>query len=248
MQARKFPTFWFDLTPQGKFMLSIAFGQSKYYIDNLSENVKRGMRQKLRDGAWPAKAPLGYFNDTRTHIIRVDSRRAPFVKKAFELYAAGDLSVKAVRDYLRAAGLLGRRGKNPLSASQCHHILRNPIYYGVLRYNGELYEGSHTPIIHKALFDKCQEALANRSKPRARGRKYFVYRGAFRCAACGCFITTETQKGHNYLHCTKKKVPCSEPFVREEEVDRQVRAELGRLAPPPVRPLFPVSRRTICGC
>ena len=28
----KFPTFWFDTTPQGKFMLSIAFGQSKYYI------------------------------------------------------------------------------------------------------------------------------------------------------------------------------------------------------------------------
>ena len=36
----KFPTFWFDPTPQGKFMLSIAFGQSKYYVDNLSENIK----------------------------------------------------------------------------------------------------------------------------------------------------------------------------------------------------------------
>ncbi|MBI5745211.1 MAG: recombinase family protein, partial [Elusimicrobia bacterium] len=48
VQALKFPTFWFDLTPQGKFMLSIAFGQSKYYVDNLSENVKRGIRQKLR--------------------------------------------------------------------------------------------------------------------------------------------------------------------------------------------------------
>ena len=34
--ALKFPTFWFDPTPQGKFMLSIAFGQSKYYIDSLS--------------------------------------------------------------------------------------------------------------------------------------------------------------------------------------------------------------------
>src|SRR3989344_2015708 len=46
----KFPTFWFDTTPQGKFMLQIAFGQSKYYIDNLSENVKRGLRQKIRRG------------------------------------------------------------------------------------------------------------------------------------------------------------------------------------------------------
>src|SRR4030066_1594817 len=52
----KFPTFWFDTTPQGKFMLSIAFGQSKYYVDNLSENVKRGLRQKIRNGVWPGKA------------------------------------------------------------------------------------------------------------------------------------------------------------------------------------------------
>ena len=46
----KFPTLWFDNTPQGKFMLNIAFGQSKYYVDNLSENVARGMRQKIRNG------------------------------------------------------------------------------------------------------------------------------------------------------------------------------------------------------
>ena len=31
----KFPTFWFEATPQGKFMLSVAFGQAKYYTDNL---------------------------------------------------------------------------------------------------------------------------------------------------------------------------------------------------------------------
>jgi hypothetical protein len=29
LSTLKFPTFWFENTPQGKFMLSIAFGQSK---------------------------------------------------------------------------------------------------------------------------------------------------------------------------------------------------------------------------
>src|SRR3989339_2228945 len=48
--ALKLPTFWFEATPQGKFMLNIAFGQSKYFVDNLSENTKRGLRQKLRRG------------------------------------------------------------------------------------------------------------------------------------------------------------------------------------------------------
>ena len=66
IQSLKFPTFWFESTPQGKFMLNIAFGQSKYYIDNLSENIKRGHRQKLRKGIWPGFAPLGYLNNHRT--------------------------------------------------------------------------------------------------------------------------------------------------------------------------------------
>ena len=30
LQSLKFPTFWFENTPQGRFMLNIAFGQSKY--------------------------------------------------------------------------------------------------------------------------------------------------------------------------------------------------------------------------
>ncbi|MFA6918412.1 MAG: recombinase family protein, partial [Candidatus Gracilibacteria bacterium] len=41
LEALKFPQFWFESTPQGKFMLNIAFGQSKYYVDSLSENTKR---------------------------------------------------------------------------------------------------------------------------------------------------------------------------------------------------------------
>ncbi|MHB8261585.1 MAG: recombinase family protein, partial [Bacteroidia bacterium] len=55
--ALRFSTFWFEPTPQGLFMLQVAFGQSKYYSDNLSENVKRGIRQKLRRGEWIVKGP-----------------------------------------------------------------------------------------------------------------------------------------------------------------------------------------------
>jgi len=61
----RFPTFWFEPTPQGLFMLQVAFGQSKYYSDNLSENVKRGIRQKLRRGEWPGLAPFGYVNNSK---------------------------------------------------------------------------------------------------------------------------------------------------------------------------------------
>ena len=229
----KFPTFWFDPTPQGKFMLSIAFGQSKYYVDNLSENVKRGIRQKLRNGIWPSWAPMGYLNDLATHTIHIDKERAPLIKKAFELYATGNYAVKEIRDMINKAGLRGRKYKKQLSVSNTHYMLGNPIYYGVMRYYGEIYEAKHKPIISKALFDKCQEMLKRKSKPKTKTLKPYVYRGAFRCASCGCFITTETQKGHNYMHCTKRKQPCSERFVREEDIDRQVRELLKGVSLPP---------------
>ena len=58
----KFSTFTFENNPQGKFMLSIIFGYSKYYVDNLSENVKRGNRTKLKNGWRPNCAPIGYLN------------------------------------------------------------------------------------------------------------------------------------------------------------------------------------------
>ena len=80
----KFPTFWFDATPQGKFMLNIAFGQSKYYVDNLSENVKRGLRQKVRRGEQSGQAPTGYLNDKLNKKIIPDPERFRLVRKMFE--------------------------------------------------------------------------------------------------------------------------------------------------------------------
>lgn len=72
----RFPTYRFDNSAQGKFMLSIAFGQSKYYIDNLSENVRRGLREKLRRGEWPGIAPVGYLNDYKLHTIYPDPEKS----------------------------------------------------------------------------------------------------------------------------------------------------------------------------
>jgi len=77
----RFPTLRFDNNAQGKFMLSIVFGQSKYYIDALSENIRRGIRLKLSKGIWPQWAPIGYINDRKTRTIIIDEGKAPFIGK-----------------------------------------------------------------------------------------------------------------------------------------------------------------------
>lgn len=105
LTSLKFPTFWFENTSQGKFMLSIAFGQSKYYVDNLSENTKRGLRQKVRRGEMPGRAPLGNINDVRNKTVIVDKRNAPLVLAAFELYAKGSQRLKDIADFLAGKGI-----------------------------------------------------------------------------------------------------------------------------------------------
>ena len=101
-----------------------------------------------------------------------------------------------------------------------------------MRYGGEIYEGKHKPIITKKLFDSVQEVMMRKSKPHSKGLKPFLYRGFFRCGECGCFITTEQQKGHNYLRCTKRRNPCLQKYVREEIITSQIQKEIKKVSLP----------------
>src|SRR3989338_6912008 len=236
----KFPTFWFDPTPQGKFMLSIAFGQSKYYIDNLSENIKRGHRQKLKNGLWPQMAPLGYLNNKETKQIYVDKEKSKFIKKAFEAYASGKYTLKELRKIINELGLKGRRD-SLLSVSNYQYLLKNPFYYGLIRYNGEYFEGKQEPIIAKKLFDEVQEVMKRKSKPQKVDKmKFFLYRGFFHCGECGFTITADRKikksgKQYVYYYCTKKNPNhiCSQNvFTREEKISSQINEVIQKVSLP----------------
>ncbi len=229
IKSLKFPTFWFEDTPQGKFMLNIAFGQSKYFIDNLSENVKRGLRQKLRRGEYPGWAPLGYLNDYKHHTIIIDKKKHELVKKIFELYVTNGYTLKELADKFHEIGLRGKKNKK-ISVSTLQDILSNPFYYGVFKYKSEIYQGNHEPIISKKLFDKVQAVMKNRGRKKPEKHKY-IFTGFMSCP-CGCAITAERQKGHVYYRCTKKKGPCDEKYTREEELIRQLNKILQKVSLP----------------
>ena len=233
LQALKFPTFWFESTPQGKFMLNIAFGQSKYYVDSLSENTKRGLRQKVRRGEYPGPAPIGYINDVRTKTIVVDKKKAKIIKAAFELYSKGNSTLEDISNFLAHHGILSRNGKR-IHKDRIKFILSNPFYYGHFRYGGEIHEGKHEPIIAKKLFDKVQEILKQRGKPQKKEKIPKAFTGLLRCGECGMMITAEIQKGHIYYRCTKKNkaVRCTQPYIREEELDRQLSKMIQKVSLP----------------
>ena len=228
IQSLKFPTFWFEPTPQGKFMLNIAFGQSKYYIDNLSENVKRGLRQKLRRGEWPGLAPIGYVNNLRNHTIEIDKEKAPIIKKIFRAYASGKYALKDLADLSLSLGLVSRRKRKGLSVAVIQRMLENNFYIGLFTYRSETYEGKHKPIIDKTTFDRVQQILKERAKPRkTKTLLDFPFRGIFKCGECGRTITCEQHIKKSglvfrYYRCTKKKTICHQKYIREEELVKQI--------------------------
>src|SRR3990170_3737387 len=148
LASLKFPTFWCDSTSQGKFMLNMAFGQSKYYVDSLSENTKRGLRQKVRNGDYPTLAPVGYINDSRTKTVVVDRKKAKVIRQAFEFYVKGGNRLEDVSNFLAKHNLFSKTGKK-IHKSRATSILSNPFYTGLFRYGGELHEGKYEPIISK---------------------------------------------------------------------------------------------------
>ena len=230
IKSLKFPTFWFEPTPQGLFMLQIAFGQSKYYVDNLRENVTRGMRQKIRNGVWPCKAPIGYLNNPITRGIDIDKKRAPKVKKLFELYANGNYNLRELTDWAEKNKFKSNL-ERPLTPGKIQKILQNVFYFGLMKYKGEIYEATHKPLISKKLFDKVQQVMKEKGKPHKEKKHYFAFLGLMKCKSCGCSITAELQKNHKYYRCTKKKGSCQEKhYLREESLVEQIKEYLQKVS------------------
>ncbi len=238
----RFPTYTFENTSQGKFMLAIMFGQSKYYVDSLAENVRRGNRAKRERGWRPGMAPVGYANARSASgekIIMPDPTRFPVLQQLWKLLLTGGYSVpQLLRIATVEMGLTTpkrrRIGGRPLSVSGIYRVFSNPFYTGQIEYEGRLLPGKHEPMITLAQFARAQ-ALLGKARPRAKDRA-FAYTGLMRCGTCGGSITAEhktNRYGYRYVyyHCTRKiaGTVCREKCVEEKALEAQIVAYLRRI-------------------
>ena len=216
-------------------MLNIAFGQSKYFVDNLRENVKRGLRQKIRNGVWPGWAPVGYLNNPKTRGVDIDPEKSSKVKKVFELYATGAYPLHSLANWCAKHNLKGNKN-NKISISSSQKILQNIFYIGLMKFKGEVFEGTHEPLIPKKLFDLCQEVMTKRGKVRPDRKHNFPFLGLMKCASCGCSITAQYAKGnggiYTYYRCTKKRGACQEKYLGENQLIEQIKNFLQKVSLP----------------
>jgi site-specific DNA recombinase len=197
------------------------------YIRNLREEARKGFYGRLKQGLYPMRAPVGYLDQGAGKPKTIDPVRGPLIRKAFELYASGRFTILPLGDELYRLALRnlagGRVTRNGLST-----ILNNPFYMGLMRVRttGEVYEGSHEPLIAKRLFEDVQDMLAGRFATRTKAHD-FLFRRFITCQGCGYSLIGELQKGNVYYRCHTKSCPMTS--IREEAVRASVEENLAKL-------------------
>ena len=206
-----------------KFMHGMKVLMAKNYIDNLSEEVRKGINKKCEMGYYPAKAPLGYRNISKNglHIIEIDKELAPYVRQAFEMYITTNLSFKSLAEELTKQGM--RINGKPCKKHNIENMFDNPIYYGDFMHNGKIYAGVHEPIISKELFLAVQSKRKAVENPKKR-KHQFIYTGMIHCEHCGCSLVGELKKGkYIYYHCTGNKGgTCKKHYLKEEVIENAI--------------------------
>ena len=201
------------------------------YIRDLSVNIRRGIREKVRRGVFSGRAPLGYSNDPRLRTIEPHPEMFPKVKRLLELFATGDYTLTALQQEATKLGITGRQNNKPvLHLSTLGNLLRCQFYYGVFVHKGEIHQGMHVPMISKKTFDEIQAALVAVAKPRKRqDLKGFFFLDFATCGSCGHCITGERHiktsgRRFHYYRCTHKGPACEERvYLRDEKFNEEVK-------------------------
>lgn len=219
----------FTNNPNEKFLLMILGSQAKLENDNKAVNVKRGLKARCEMGYRPGVAPTGYLNEKHVDKkcqCRLDPKRAPVIKQAFEKVANEQWSGRKTYMWLRDIGFKTKNDK-ALVLGNVYLILRNTFYYGEFEYpvgSGNWYNGKHTPIISKELFDKVQANLNENCIPKTESKE-FAFTKLIKCGYCGSGISADEKfkklkdggvNRHVYYFCTKSRnIDCKNPAINE---------------------------------
>lgn len=205
-----------------KFRWDIEIVLAKKYISNLSEEVKKGQAEKIRQGWLPSRSPLGYRTigekGHKTHVV--DEKMGPYIQKAFELYATGNYSLARLRDKLYQEGLRTRTGAK-LSKSRLADIFNDPFYLGSIRWNDVVHKGLHQPLVTQEVWQRVHEVSQKKTAPHY-NRHEFKFSKRLNCGECGGTISGEIQKGHVYYSCKHGKGCSQKGTTREEVVENQL--------------------------
>ena len=213
-----------------KFIHGIKVLMAKNYIDNLSEEISKGLKEAVEEGYWPFQPPYGYLRGAKKNLI-IDKSRLLFVKRAFELFATGKYSLRKLCEQLFIEGYYYKTDRPKITQCVLESMLKNVIYIGQMSCNGIIYQGKHAPLVSLDTFEKAQKAFLKVDKSKVRKNFDFLYPGILKCGVCGYSFCGERQKKNNiYYRCSHYDRSCpNTAYISEKELTQSFRMHLKRI-------------------
>lgn len=158
-QIREIRTFEKTYLPTDNVLtIAVELGMANQYVRDLSVNIQRGIRERVRRGIFYGRAPMGYFNEPKLRTIEPYVEDFPKLKRLLEQFAKGGQSLTSLLNEMHKVRIVGGQNKRKMRLSSLSHLLENPFYYGAFYHKGVLHEGSHVPMISKETWDAIQRA------------------------------------------------------------------------------------------
>jgi len=178
-----------DSKSQDKLVQGMFLVLARHYIQNLKEEIAKGIKEKAAKGEYPGKAPIGYLNDKATHRIVVNPERSATVKLMFQLFATGDYSLWSLRKTI-----IEKTGYR-ISKSHLERMLKNVFYIGLFNWQGQEYKGIHEPLVDIETFRRVQDVISGRNRGNKSRKHQFPFADLMKCKIDGCCIVAEIKKG-----------------------------------------------------
>ena len=210
-------------TPEGIILESLLEGMNQYYFAELSQKVKRGMKETRLKGLYQGGTlPYGYKLDGRKIVI--DEKTSEIVKYMFEEYSKG-VNVKDIIATLTAKGV-HFRGK-PFIKNTVYNILRNDKYTGTYKLGDEIVSSLYPRIISDDIFEKVRKRIQANKYGKTSIDVVYLLKNKLKCGYCGESINAENGTAKNgqrryYYKCNgrkKRKNDCKKAVVRKEVLE-----------------------------
>jgi hypothetical protein len=186
------------------------------YVDDLSKNVKRGLKTKVEKGWHPGVAPAGYLNHhdpmTGENTLIKDPERFPLIRRMWDFMLTGNYTPPQILEMANnewgyRTRPTRRMGRKPLTHSAIYQIFTKRFYHGRFEYprgSGQWHQGRHETMVTEGEFDRVQRLLGRDGSPRPQKRREFAFTGLIRCGGCHRMVTAEVKDQIRCSECRHK--------------------------------------------
>ncbi len=176
----------------GQLLRNVLLDFAQFEREMTADRTRDKMYQRVQKGLWNGgNVSYGYAAENKKLIPHPEE--ASRLQYMFERFADVP-SLSRLRDELHRRGWYtrsnNRGGRWPLD-----HILRNPVYRGLIRFGEQQFKGEHEALIEESLYRRVQSVRRNSSHGATKLKREFPLKGLLRCADCGFVMTPHyTQK------------------------------------------------------